>query len=490
MHQHLRALRVDEPRGVSVATGGVLSLVGLVSQGVLRFATIWLVGRIAGPVLAGTLAAAIATASLLALLWPTSAGSAASKYIARARGGGDTGEVGAVAAHFRRRAVLSGALVAALSVPVWVLLQDGRVLDGLCVAAFALAYSAYSFVRGVLFGSQQMARATTWDVVSSVLGLLALAGTLLVGVRGGALLLPVAASYALYSLASWPWRVPAHGPLSRGLRRELDHFVLLGAAGSLASSGFLQLAMIVARATDPEGAGQFAAAMSTATPASMLAGSLSLVLLPSLSEALGTGDTERFRRMSDRANRVLVTAMVAIFGSLALGARLVMTILWGHRFAPESLLFPLLVLALLASNSSVASVNALAARSPRGMLITTIASIAGLLTGVLVWWALIGRLGVLAVAVGYLAGTVVTNVVPLAAEWRVGGHAWAGLAARSGVAVAAVCVGMYLQRTLHLSIWLDPAVVAVFLSGWLLASRRDLASLPIPWPRRRRTGSD
>lgn len=487
MHPHLRAVRVDQPRRVSVAAGGALSLVGLVSQGVLRFATIWLVGRLAGPVLAGTLAAAIATASLLALLWPTSAGSAASKYIARARGGGNTDELGGVAAHFRRRAVLSGVLVAALSVPVWVLLQDGRVLDGLCVAAFALAYSAYSFVRGVLFGSQQMARATTWDVVSSVIGLVSLAATLLVGVRGGALLLPVAGSYLLYSVASWPWRLPRHGALPTALRHELDHFVLLGAAGSLASSGFLQLAMIVARATSPEGAGQFAAAMSTATPASMLAASLSLVLLPSLSEALGTGNMERVRMMSDRANRVVITTMVAIFGSLALGSRLVMTVLWGERFAPESLLFPLLALALLASNSSVASVNALAARSRRGMLVTTLASIAGLLTGAVVWWVLIGRLGVLAVAIGYLAGTVVTNVVPLAAEWRVGGHSWTALAVRSVVAVAVVCVGLYAQRALDLSIWLDPAAVAIFLVAWLLVSRRDLSLLPIRIPRRRAT---
>lgn len=462
---------------MSIAAGGALSLVGLVSQGILRFATIWLVGRLAGPVLAGTLAAAIATASLLALLWPTSAGSAASKYIARARGSRDATELGAVAAHFRRRAVLSGVLVALLSVPVWVLVQHGRVVDGLCVATFALGYSAYSFVRGVLFGAQQMARATTWDVVSSVLGLVALGLTLLAGVRGAALLLPVAASYLLYSIASWPWQVPAHGPLVLPLRRELDHFVVLGAAGSLASSGFLQLAMIVARATDAQGAGQFAAAMSTATPASMLAASLSLVLLPSLSEVLGTGDTERFRMMSDRANRVLITTMVAIFGSLALGARLVMTVLWGQRFAPESLLFPLLVLALLASNSSVASINALAARSRRGMLLTTTASISGLLTGIVVWWVLIGRMGVLAVAVGYLAGTVVTNVVPLAAEWRIAGHAWTGLAVRSLVAVTAVCVGLYLQRALDVTIWLDPLVVTVFLVGWLLASRRDVVPL-------------
>ncbi|MDN5794460.1 MAG: hypothetical protein L0H79_01750 [Intrasporangium sp.] len=487
MHAYLRPLRVQHSRGVSVAAGGALSMVGLLAQGVLRFATIWLVGRVAGPVLAGTVAAAIATASLLVLLWPTTAGSAASKYIAVARGGGDTAEIGAVAAHFRRRATLTGILVAALSIPVWVLMQDGRLLDGLCVAVLALAYSGYSFVRGVLFGAQQMARATTWDVASSVLGLLALGAALLAGVGGGALLLPVAGAYALYSLASWPWRLPEHDPLSRAVRRELDHFVALGAVGSLASSGFLQLAMIVARATDPEGAGQFAAAMSTATPASMLAAALSLVLLPSLSEALGSGDRDRFRIMSDRANRVLITVMVATFGSLALGARLVMTILWGHRFAPDSLLFPLLVLALLASNSSVASVNALAARSRRGVLITTLASIAGLLTGVVVWWLFIGRLGVLAVAVGYLVGAVVTNVVPLAAEWRVGAHAWAGLAARSVTAVAVACVGLYVQRAFDISIWLDPVVVAVFLLGWLLASRRDLASLHLRLPGRRPT---
>ena len=107
------------------------------------------------------------------------------------------------------------------------------------------------------------------------------------GVRGTALLLPLVLSYSVYTLAGWP-RAAAGGTLPDA--RELDHFVVLGVAGSIASTGFLQLSMIVAGHTSPR-----RTPVSTPPPWHRdpgLAGalSLSLVLFPSLAEAWGRGD--------------------------------------------------------------------------------------------------------------------------------------------------------------------------------------------------------
>lgn len=469
----------------SLATQGVQSSIGLAIQGFLRFATSWLVGHIGGRAAVGVVQSAISTATLLALLWPTTTGAAASKYIARARGAADVTEMDAVAAHLRRRSVLAGAAVGLAAVPAWVLLDDGDVVGALWVGAFAAAYSGYSFARGLQFGAGQVARATTWDALSAVTGLVALTVALLAGLRGTVLLLPIALSYALYTAAAWPRR--AQGAVSRALRRDMDQFVLLGVLGTLASTGFLQIAMIVAKATSgAEEAGEFAAAMVTATPASMLASSLSLVLFPSLAESWGRGDRERFRAQTDQAIRALVLVMVAVFGSLVLCSELVMTTLW-RDFDATSLVFPVLLGAILATNIAIASSNALSTRSTRGLRVTSGSSFAGLVIGAAMWLALVPDHGILGVALGYLAGSVVAALIPIVVEWRVGGHSWHLLLLRIAVGVGGIVALFYLERTLNLPVPVQPLIALVFVVLWAVISRRDLHVLPRPAINRKRT---
>ena len=477
---HLHPLHLGGPTRQTLAQRGALSAVGLFAQGMLRFATSWLIGRVAGKVVLGTVQAAISTASLLALMWPTTTGSAASKYLARARGSGDDEELHAVAAHFRRRALQSGLLLAAVAVPFWVYYDHGRWRDGVYVAIFTAAYAGYSFSRGVQFGTGQVARATTWDIISALTGLMALTLALAAGVRGVALVLPLALSYGAYTVAGWPRGVRTSALLDPALRREMDNVVALGVAGTLANAGFLQIAMIVARAIDPLQAGQFAAAMVTATPASMLAASLSLVLFPALAEAWGRGDKRLFRAQTDQATRVLVLVMVSLFGGIILCSRLIMTVLWGKEFDPNSLILPLLVFAIMLTNVAVASVNALATRSQRAMMLTSGASMAGLAVGATVWWLVTPVLGVTGVAVGFLLGSAVSASAPLLAEWWVGRHSWLSLAVR-GLAGAALLVALFVaERRLDIPLWWEPVVAALFCLVWWCVSYRDLRLLPLP----------
>lgn len=474
----MQPLRLDSSTGGSLTSRGMLGAAGLAIQGALRFATSWLVGHLGGKAALGVVQGAISTATLLALLWPTTAGAAASKYIARARGAGNQAEVQAVAAHLRRRSTVAGLIVGLAAVPAWVFIDQGALVDSLWVAVFAMAYSGYSFARGVQYGAGQVQRATLWDALSAFLGLLALLLALVAGVRGTLLLLPLALSYAVYTFAGWPRGVS--GTPDRALRREIDHIILVGVAGTLASTGFLQLAMIVAKGTGGDAeAGQFAAAMVTATPASMLASSLSLVLFPTLSEAWGRGDRETFRTQTDNATRALVLVMVTIFGSLILCSRLVMQVLWGDEFQSSSTIFPVLVSAILATNMAVATVNALATRSQRGLQLSSAASFAGLLLGALLWWRLTPELGVLGVALGYLAGSVLSAATPMAAEWRIGGHRWRSLWLRLAVGLAVLGALFAAQRSLGLPPVTDPLMALAFCAVWWLLSRSDLRLLPL-----------
>jgi len=471
----------------SMTSRGLLSSAGLAIQGGLRFVTSWLVFHLAGKAALGIVQSAISTATLLALLWPTTTGAAASKYIARARGAGDDEQVRAVAAHLSRRALLAGGIIGLAAVPAWVVLDDGGYADAVWVAVFAMAYSGYSFTRGVQFGSGQVQRATIWDALSAVIGLVALVLALTIGVRGTLLLAPIAVSYVIYTVAGWPRG--AVGRVERSMRRDIDHFVLVGVAGTLASTGFLQLAMIVAKATGGNAeAGQFAAAMVTATPASLLASSLSLVLFPTLAEAWGRGDRTLFKKQTDNAMRALILVMVGVFGSLILCSQLVMGTLWGQEYDATSFLFPILVGAILATNIAVASSNALATRSTRGLQVASGASITGLVVGALLWRTLTPHIGLLGVAIGYFGGSAVAALIPIGMEWRVGAHMWHRLALRLGAGLVLLASLFAIERTLLLPALVEPVVALVFVAAWVAMSRRDLALLPLPslLPRTRR----
>lgn len=483
----LHQVRLDEPVRTSLARGSVFSTVGLIAQGVLRIATSLLVGHIAGKAELGVVASAIATALTLAVLWPTSTGSAASKFLARARGAGKTDETMAVAGHLRTRTVQTALFLGAVTLPIWIVIDHGTWQDALSVAALTLAYSGYSFTRGVQFGAGQVPRATSWDVTTVLLGLAGLATLLILGVRGTALVLPLVLTYGVYTVAGWPYA--AHGRPTVSRRRELDVFVLLGAVGSLASTGFLQLSQIAAKlAGGDAAAGQYAAALSLATPASLLAGSLSLVLLPSLSEAWGRGDRAAFRARTDQASHGLAVVMVAIFGSIAVCSPLIVDLIWGSRYAGVENILPILVVAVLATNLGVTSVNALTTRSQWGNALTSIASIVGMGVGAAFWFTLAPRLGLNGVAIGYLCGTVTIAGIPVGVVWRIDRHRWTPLFGRVVVGVAVAAGIIVAEHVAHLSVLFEPLLAIGFLLVWWAMNRADVARLPIPAALRRGRG--
>lgn len=470
----LRPVDLGEPTTSSMASRGALGLLSTGSQGILRFATSLLIGNIAGKALLGTFQTALSLSLLLALMWPTSTGTAASTYIARTRGAGDLDETRAVAAHLARRTLLSAGLLAAVGASVWVLGMGRTFAGALAVMAALLGYSGYSFTRGVQYGSGQLWRGTMWDVISASLGLATIAVLLVAGVRDLWLLAALGGAYGLYTLACWPHG--AHGTLSRERRRELDTFVALGVAGSIASAGFLQLTQLVVDRVSTGHTGDWAAAMALATPTSLLAGTLSLVLVPAMAEAWGRGDRAGFTAATDRATRALVVLMVAAFGALAIGSRTLILVLF-HKAPDAATLLPVLLFAVLGTTLGVACVNAQMTSSMRGNALTSTASAAGMILGSLSWVVLVPRLGVVGVAWGYLVGTWTISLIPILATWRQFGHRWGLLAARLIVGVA-VAGGLARAALVHeWGVVAQLAAAVAFVVGWFALSLPDLRAL-------------
>ena len=472
----LRAVDLGSATTDSMARRGALSTLGVVFQGGARFVMNVVVGRIGGPSVLGTVATAISTAQLFSLLSPTTIGSAATKFIAQARGRESPSETAAIAAHLGKRTVQAGLVLSFASVPVWILVDHGGFAGAGAVALLIVGYSGYGFTKGLQFGAGQVPRATAWDVTAGVLSLAGVLGMLLAGVTGILIILPLAGTYILFALANWPWG--ARGRPEPALRREMDAFVALGVVGTVASAGFLQLSMIVARLSDGvANAGQYAAALALATPPSLLALSLSMVLFPSMAEAWGRKDAQGFNRQTDRATRALVTAMTGVLGPIALCSSLIVALIWGDRYGTAAHLLPILLMAILANTVGVACTNALTSRAHRGMVTSTISSLTGMAVGLIAWVLLAPTWGVLGVAIGYLCGTAVIAGIPVALIWRRDGHKWAGLAARAGLGLALLISGLVAESVFGVSLWVEPIVATVFLAFWVFIVRKDAKEL-------------
>lgn len=466
-------LRLDAAASSTIVHRGVLSLAGTVLQSTSRVVTNLIIGRIGGPVVLGVVASAISTAQLLALLWPSATGGAASKFVARARGEQDFVQVAAVAAHLGKRSLQATLLLACAGAAAWMLLDGAGPTEGLYVALLVVGYSGYSFTRGLHFGAGQVGRATRWDLIASVLGMSGVLVSLSLGVRGLELLMPLAAAALLYTLAGWPWG--AHGHLGSDLRREIDGFVLITTLGTIASAGFLQLSMIAARrAGGAGGAGQYAAALTVATPLAIIASSLSLVLYPSMSAAFGRGDRQGFRRQADQAMRFLTLIMVAAIASLAICSRSVIALVWGEQYEPAADLLPILLAAVLATALAVPSSNALTSGGRAGVSTATYASLLGFSVGVSIWLLTAPSWDVTGIALGYLGGATVTMMTVAARVWNREQQRWGGLILRVTTAMAVLGLLLAAQRSATLPQWSDPLLALAFCAGWLSCSYPDL----------------
>jgi putative peptidoglycan lipid II flippase len=457
---------------VGVPVRALLSTIGVGVQGVVRFLYSLLIGRASGPSVLGEASAPVSLALFASLLWPTATGSAAAKFVAIARGGGRPEEVEGVVRHLARRTVISSLALAVVTFGVALTVLHASVGAAVMAAALAMAYSGYAFTRGLLFGAGQVPRATLWDVVTASVSLVVLV-LVMTSHAVPILLLPLTIGYAAYTLANWPRRTSALVAIS--LRREMDGFVLLGVVGTLASSGFLQLSNVLARAANsPHDAGLYAAALSLATPASLLSRSFSLVLFPSMSEAHGRDDQASLRAQTDFGTRALVLVMVGAFGVIVILSRPLLKLFYSGSFEGAGAVLPIMLIAVLLGTVDEAAVNFLTSTSQRGMRFTAGASVVGLLVGALCWLVLVPEHGVTGVAVGYLIGTAAVIVPILALVWVREQHRWTFLALRFAVAVAALVALAVYQDHSDVGPLGSIGLAVAFGAVWVAASATDV----------------
>lgn len=465
-----RPVDLQSPPEARIAARGGQALLSVVLQGGVRFLASFLVGRFTNPATLALVSSGMSLANLLSLAWPTTVGAGASRFIARARGEGS--DIQAVAHFLGTRTLQASVVLSLCAVPIWMFL-GGSLSEGLVVGLLVISYSCYAFTRGVHYGAGQTSRQLKWDMLASSLSIAGVLLVLVTPLPNILVLGSLALSYGAYALACWPWG--ARGALDAPARREMDVFVAWGSLGTVASAGFAQFAMIVAVAVaGHDEAGQFAAAMVLAAPAAMIANSLAQVLFPSMAVAFGRGDQASVHRQLDQATRVLTAVMVLLYGLVVVGARPLVSGLWGADYADAAILIPMLLLPGMIRSIASPSQGAISISSRGGIAYSSVTSVAGALAGATVWVLMPSSWGVVGVAAGYAVGTTLIAAVLYVRAWRQHRQGWTVLTSVlvGGTATMAVLSWQLNQRSPHLSV--DVIVALAFTAGWCLLQRRQI----------------
>ncbi|MFF5626053.1 hypothetical protein [Microbacterium sp. LWH10-1.2] len=295
------------------------STTGMAIQGIARFGYTLVIGRLAGPETMGEITAVLSLAVYLGLVWPAGAATAATRYYA-------TPELAGPAARSIRRAWLLGTVaLSALIVPMtlWV---TGDVALGISSAVLMFSYSAYMFTRGELTGEDRLGWAVIADTLSSVLAITALLVTMLFHLSW-ALLLPLSLGYLLFAVLSRS-RTKSE-PSSPAIRSQIFTFTWRTSVGMLVGGGLLPITIVFVRGFEsPHTAGLFAAALTLATPASMVSLALNQVLIPHFARL-----DDVTRRASHRQIFLLTLGLFTlVFGALAAASPWIVDVFYGEKY--------------------------------------------------------------------------------------------------------------------------------------------------------------
>lgn len=353
--------------------------------------------------------ALLALALVFSLFWPTGAGNAASHFLASSRAVGRS-PLNALRTIDRSFLIAISAIVV-VGVPISILTLGVDVLGAVGFGALVVAYSGYILCRGIEIGLGRFSRAAVWDLISATTALITLAAVLVVH-RSELLLWPLVIGYAVFCLNTWLRAHRGHQDLDdRQLFSSgtIVRFTWVNSLGLLASNGLIQLAMVWVFASEqPAEAGLFAAAMSLATPASMLSQAISQALIPRFSEWAAVA-REHARGQYAKVLGVLTLLLVVVFGAVFLASPLIIRVIYGHSYIGAAALMQQLLVGVFAFSVGLVA-NAFLITSGRAGIATVISGI-GLVAGLvstLIFSALLapGFGATLGVVVGYTVAAI------------------------------------------------------------------------------------
>lgn len=454
-----------QPGALSVA----VIAAGVAFQGAGRLAANVLVASLGGITVLGVYAAAFAASQLIAVLWSASAGTAATRYIAQARGRHDARHGNALSGQITRDAVAVTGLISGAGGVVWLLTRDGDVVGALAVVALSMTTGLYSVTRGIAFGAGFGAFGSAVECVAAMLSVGLLALVLLLRPNPYLALTPLVVSALLYFVVVW--RGDVRGRTSRRERSEIRRFTLVSMVGSVAGSGFFSLALLAAAVDGAEAAASFSVAIALSTPLALMVMPIGLVLYPSLNVAIGSGNREDIEHQLAFATRALTYGVALAAGLVILLAPWAVSLVWGGEFGSAVRTSTFVVLAVAVGAVSIPAVNLLSGLSVRMAARASAWAIATLMVGVGVWVSGYFMREDVPAAEGLLIGRGIFSVAAIAMALAVVPFSLAATGMRAAVLVL---MGAALTR---MDSELNAAVAWVALAGCVIVSDPHIRQL-------------
>ena len=466
-----------EQAGSSLRSRAALSTYATAVQGLARLLYSLLIGHLGSRDLLGQTNTSLSLSVLTSQLWAAPAATAGTRFVAGRATLGEADAAAVVARHIAIRTIRISLVLpttVALAGSLWLGFSAAHTIG---TVLLAFSYSMYSTMRGIQYGALRFRHVAVWDTIAGGTALVAVTVVLALDLTVLALL-PLALGYALFAAASWPARTA--GRVDPALRRQIDHFVLFGALSGIASGGLLQLSQVAAHHyAGPAEAGDFAAALTLATPASMLSIALSTVLVPPLVAAAGRGDRAAVHAQSDAIARRLTVIFVGLFGVLVIVSPVAIAVFWGAEYSAAATILPVLLVAVMLTSIALGAATTLQSTRVRGPRAVAYVNLAGLAVSLAVWPFLAPRYGTVGVAVGYLIGSGVASLGLLATVWWIERHRWLDLAAKllggTGVAVLLTAATRDVEGLAGTALQL--AAAALFAPVWLLLNRGEVTAL-------------
>lgn len=400
----------EAPLSESLTRSFALGTYGLAVQGGARFAFTIVVGRELGVQALGTVTTLLAIGVFASLLWPTSAGFAASLELARARRTNTRADMSALNRQVQVSLVLIGASTALLGAAIS---RDiGLTVGG---ALASVGYAAYVYARGAQLGMGELSRVAVWDTVC---GAVLLGGALLlIGDAPHLVLLSLAAGYGLFAVRCWPRTgtgTTTGTAEAAGRDRATERFVGGNVIAQVTGGGIVNLTMLGAHVFGtPLATGVFAAAFALATPALMLGQSLQQVLIPHFGR-----DHDALERRRDvlRVLARLGSVLAAVFALVIIAAPLLLDVLFGPDYAGAvAELRWLLMCVLFASLALIPAAALIAAARTRELVA---ASVLGFCIGVAAIIGLGPLISTWSSVVGYGVSSALTGALCYRALWK------------------------------------------------------------------------
>lgn len=401
-----------------------LSTAGVLVQGLSRFAVTALIGNVMGPAALAHVSAWLSLALILSLLWPTGAGNAASSFLSGALARGENPST--ALAVIQRSFWWSCLVMVGIGVPVAVLALGANWVDAISVAALIVTYSAYIFLRGVQVGLGRILDTSLWDVISAAVTTVLL--LVVLGFEASSLLLwPITLGYAVFCARMLATAHRGHQHLETvplAERSEIWHVIRWNSVGVLASNGLIQFSMLFVFAAVPKtaagliAAGLYAAAMSLATPASMLSQAITQVLLARFA-AWQQADPLEARRNFFRVLAALSGLLAVIFAIVAVASGLILDIIYGQEYAGAVPIMQILLAAVFAFSITIVIgayliTTGQTSHATKAALLGLVVGLATMVLGALAGWSvpIAGASGVLAGYVLSLGATLAVAAAP------------------------------------------------------------------------------